>query len=332
MRVPFVDFGAQYLAHKDEYDENYSKLMSSGKLILQEEGEKFEENLANFLGMKYAVAVANGTDALEIALRIKKKQENRNVLRASDYTFKATHEAIYHAGYIPERVDINSVTRMPDSNVDVPVHIEGMVHYSPTALIEDACQAFGAKGVGYSGTACYSFYPAKIMGCQGDGGAIVTNDRDMYDLAKLYRHHYQTGVDEDYGFNSRLDNIKAGFLNIRLKYIPAALKRREEIAKKYLMELDGYLGLPFDQEGRVWQDFVVTHPKSKELVKFLKENEIGILGNDMVPNFEAMNCTSELTNVKNLYETMFRLPCNETLTDEQTDFVVSKVKEYVSTM
>lgn len=332
MRVPFVDFGAQYLAHKDEYDENYSKLMTSGKLILQEEGEKFEENLANFLGMKYAVAVANGTDALEIALRIKKNREPRNILRASDYTFKATHEAIYHAGYIPERVDINPETRMPDSHVDVPVHIEGMVHHSPTAIIEDACQAFGAEGVGYSGTACYSFYPAKIMGCQGDGGAIVTNDREMYDLAKLYRHHYQTGVDEDYGFNSRLDNIKAGFLNIRLKYIPDALKRREEIAKKYLFELDGYVGLPFNQEGRVWQDFVVTSPTAKEMVAFLKQNEIGILGNAMVPNFEAMNCTSELPNVKNLYETMFRLPCNETLSDEQVDYVITKVKEYVSTM
>lgn len=332
MKVPFVSFGLQYLAHKDEYDAKNEELMCKGHLILQEEGEKFEDNLAKFLGMKYAVGVANGTDALFLALLIKNLQGERNVLRVTDYTFKATHEAIHHAGYIPARLDINPQTRMPDSNVDVPVHIEGMVHHSPTAIIEDACQAFGAEGVGYSGTACYSFYPAKIMGCQGDGGAIVTNDKDMYDLAKLYRHHYQTGVDEQYGYNSRLDNLKAGFLNIKLKYIGDAIIRREEIAKKYLKELAGFLGLPYDQKGRVWQDFVVTHPHAKEMVSFLRQNEIGILGNEMVPNFKAMNTTSDLPETKKLYSTMFRLPLNETLTDEQVDYVIEKVKEYVPTM
>lgn len=323
MQVRFVDFGAQYLAHKDEYDAKNEELMTKGQLILQEEGEIFEDNLAKFLGMKYAVGVANGTDALMIALKIKGKQ---GVLRATDYTFKATHEAIHHSGNTVDRVDIDQITRMPNSPVEVPVHIEGMVSHSPTAIIEDACQAFGAKGVGYSGTACYSFYPAKIFGCQGDGGAIVTNDRDMYDLAKLYRHHYQTGIDEDYGFNSRLDNLKAGFLNIRLKYIPEAIKRREEIAKKYNEQLRNYLILPYNQEGRVWQDYVVTSDHTKELVAFLRAHEIGVLGDGMVPNHKAMNTTSDLPNTRRLYERMFRLPCNETLSDEQIDYVIDMVK------
>jgi dTDP-4-amino-4,6-dideoxygalactose transaminase len=217
---------------------------------------------------------------------------------------------------------------MPDSPVEVPVHIEGMVSKSPVAVVEDACQAFGAKGVGYSGTACYSFYPAKIFGGPGDGGAIVTNDKDMYDYAKLYRHHYQTGVDEVYGWNSRLDNIMAGFLNVKLKYIPDILKRREEIAKKYSVALKGYVGLPHEQEGRVWQDYVVTSDDREALVAHLKANGVGILGDNMTPNYIATNCTGELPETKKLYQTMFRLPLNETLTDEDVEYVIDTVKKF----
>ena len=331
MKVPFVNFGAQYLAHKDEYDAKNQELMAKGQLILQEEGEKFEENLAKFLGMKYAVGVSSGTDALTIALTIKSGYLPPTV-RTTDYTFKATHEAIYHAGHMVNRVDINKDTRLPDSNVEVPVHIEGMVHQTPTAVVEDACQAFGASGVGYSGIACYSFYPAKIFGGPGDGGAIVTNDKDVYDLAKLYRHHYQTGADEVYGYCSRLDNLKAGFLNVKLQYMPEALKRREQIAMMYNEALDGYLGLPVAQDGRVWQDYVVTHSDREGMVNHLRANEIGILGDNMVPNHIAMNTTGALPNTKELYETMFRLPCNETLTDEQVGYVIDTVKSYVPTM
>jgi dTDP-4-amino-4,6-dideoxygalactose transaminase len=329
MKVPFVNFGGQYMAHKDEYDDVWFRLNEAGQYILQEEGEKFEENLAKFLGMKYAVAVANGTDALLLAL-IAKSTQVPNVVNVTDYTFKATHEAIHHSGSIPNRVDINPETRMPDVQVDVPVHIEGMVHRSSNAVVEDACQAFGAKDVGYSGTACLSFYPAKIFGCPGDGGAVVTNEKDVYDLVRLLRHHWQSGHDEEYGYNSRLDNIKAGFLNVKLKYIPEILKRREEIATKYNKALDGYVGLPYAQPGRVWQDYVITTKNQKELTAFLKRREIGILGNDMVPNFKAMNSTSKLPNTEKLYKEMLRLPCNETVSDEQVDYVIDTVKEFFS--
>lgn len=327
-KVPFINFGQQYRDHKEEYDEVWFRLNDAGQYILQEEGEKFEENLASFLGMKYAVSVANGTDALVLALKAKGSQIPTQ-MSVTDYTFKATHEAIFHAtDALVKRVDINPETRMPDVHTELPVHIEGMVHHSTNAIIEDACQAFGAKGVGYSGTACYSFYPAKIFGAPGDGGAVVTNEKDVYDQVKLLRHHWQTGVDEEYGYNSRLDNIKAGFLNVKLKYIPEIIARREAIAHRYSKGLDGFVGLPYHQEGRVWQDYVVRSEFHTELVAFLKENEIGILGNDMHPNFEAMNCTGNLPETKKLYSEMFRLPCNETLSDEQVDFVIAKIKEY----
>lgn len=331
MQVKFVDFGAQYRAHKDEYDEAITRCLDNGKLILQDDVEEFEENLAKFLGMKHVIAVADGTNALIIALKALKSRVPQNV-HVTDYTFKATHEAIHHTGHVGNRVDINPETRMPDVAVDIPVHIEGMVSHSNNAVLEDACQALGAKGVGYSGTACFSFYPAKILGCFGDGGAIATNDDEVAELARLYRHHWQTGVDEEFGYNSRLDNVQAAFLNVKLKYLPEILKRREEIARKYMNELKGLVGLPYDQEGRVWQDFVIRTEDSAKMTAFLKEHGIQTLGQGMVPPHQAMYTTADLPNTIALYKEMLRLPLNETLTDEQVDYVIEKVKEYVSTM
>lgn len=337
IKVPFVDFGAQYRAHKEEYDEAITRTLESGQLILQEEGEKFEENLAKFLGMKYVVAVANGTDAIMIALKAKGRVSNEQ-LSTSSYTFKATAEAIKHAGYTPVFKDVSaqtieghrgSIARMPDINgyVSVPVHIEGMVYPSEGAVMEDAAQAIGAKGVGKSGTVSYSFYPAKILGCFGDGGAIATNDKDVYEKAKLYRHHWQTNENEEYAYNSRLDNVQAAFLNVKLKYLPEILARREEIAMKY-KALEGLVGLPYYQEGRVWQDYVVTTPHAKRLQDFLAEKGIQTLGQGMTPPHIALNTGQSLPNVEKLYTEMLRLPCNETLTNEQVDYVIESVRAF----
>lgn len=331
MNVPFVNFGQQYRDHKEEYDEAISKCLESGRFILQQELEEFEQNLAKFLGMKHVIGVADGTNALIIALTALNSKAPHNI-NVTDYTFKATHEAIFHTGHIGNRVDIDPDTRMPSTSVDLPVHIEGMVSYSKNAILEDACQALGAKGVGYSGTACYSFYPAKILGGFGDGGAIATNDDTVAELARKYRHHWQTGVDEEFGFNSRLDNVQAAFLNVKLKYIDQILKRREEIAKKYLASLKDWVGLPFDQEGRVWQDFVIRTEDSAKMTAFLKEKGIQTLGQGMVPPHIAMNTTMELPETIKLYKEMLRLPLNETVTDEQADYVIEQVKEYVSTV
>lgn len=332
MNVPFVNFGAQYQAHKEEYDEAIAKCLENGSLILQHELEEFEENLAKFLGMKHAIGVANGTDALIIALR--SQESLPYVMNVTDYTFKATHEAVHHVDVLLNREDIDLKTHMPTAQVHIPVHIEGMVSHSENAIIEDACQAIGAKGVGYSGTACYSFYPAKILGCFGDGGAIATNDDEVARKARLYRHHWQSGRDEKIAYNSRLDNIQASVLNVKLKYLPDMLKRREEIAMKY-KALDGYLNLPFYQEGRVWQDYVVTtndYTDTDSLVGFLKDNDIQTLGSGMTPPHVAMYGEKRLPNVVHLYENMFRLPCNETITDDQVDYVIDKVKEYVQSV
>ena len=323
MTVRFVDFGAQYRAHREEYDEAIFKCLNEGKLILQHELEEFEENLAKRLGMKHAIGVANGTDALVIGLEA--KGVLNKVLYVPGYTFKATMEAAFHAGNYVLVDDIDE--HRLNTKVDIPVHIEGMVAHSPNAVIEDAAQAIGAKGVGYSGLFTLSFYPAKILGCFGDGGAILTNDDEIAEKCKLLRHHWQTNEDEKYAYNSRLDNVQAAFLNVKLKYLDEILARREEIAEKY-KALEGYVGLPYYQEGRVWQDYVITTDNPQGLVDYLKERDIQTLGYGMTPPHEAFGGEEVLENVEKLYSTMLRLPCNETLGDEQIDYVIENVKGY----
>ena len=324
MKIPFVNFGAQYLAHKEEYDEAIHKCLEKGKLILQEDVGEFEENLAKKLGMKYAVGVNSGTDALFLAL-IAKGVKDKEFISTSGYTFKATIEAIKNNGVYPYITDISEDRIAKD--VNLPVHIEGMVCKSENAIIEDACQAIGAKGVGYSGTACYSFYPAKILGGFGDGGAVVTNDKDIYERIKLLRHHWQTNKDEKFAYNSRLDNVQAAFLNVKLKYLDEILIRREEIAEKY-KELKDIVGLPIYQDGRVWQDYVIRVSDPKRLADYLAEQGIQTLGVGMTPPHIALNLGIELPNVEKLYKEMLRLPCNETLTNEEVGYIIEKVKEF----
>ena len=314
--------------HMEEYDEAIRKCIEKGAFILQDELEEFEENLAKFLGMKYAVGVGNGTDALFLAMKASGHRFEGTTTTTS-YTFKATMEAIHHQRWdtVVKYIDIDPETRMPDERVDVAVHIEGMVcDKYKFPLIEDAAQAIGAKGVGYSGTACYSFYPAKILGGLGDGGAVVTDSKEVADKVRLLRHHWQTNENEEYGYNSRLDNIQAAFLNVKLKYLPEILKRREEIAEKY--KALKTVGLPIYQEGRVWQDYVVTHPESKKFCDYLKDHGIQTLGQGMTPPHKAMGTMYEFPNTEKLYKEMFRLPCNETLTDEDIDFVIETVNAF----
>ena len=325
--VKFVDFGAQYRAHKEEYDEAITRTLNSGKLILQEDGEKFEENLAKFMGMKYAVAVANGTDAILLALKAIGIKGQK--ILVPGYTFKATMEAIHNSGNTPIIRDIDETRLLDSSEECIPVHIEGSVaHHCPDAIMEDAAQALGAKGVGYSGTVSLSFYPAKILGCFGDGGAVVTNDKDVYEKVKLLRHHWQTNENEEYAYNSRLDNVQAAFLNVKLKYLPEILKRREEIATMY-KALEGYVDLPYYQEGRVWQDYVIETEQPGMLAGFLKAKGIQTLGHGMTPPHKAFGTGQKLPNTEELYSRMLRLPCNETLTNEQVEYVIESVKEYV---
>lgn len=331
MNVRFFDPAKAYLRIKAEIDGVMQDVLERGDLILRKDVEDFEKNLAIYVGAKYAVAVASGTDALILSLIAAGIKPGDEVM-VSSYTFRATVEAVHHVGAIPVLYDLDGEIKIgPKTKAVIACHIAGEVNMTPgfaetlksqgVQLIEDACQAIGAAPI-QGVTACYSFYPAKILGCYGDGGAIATNDPAIADELRKLRNHYK-GDWSKYAYNSRLDNIQAAVLNVKIKYLPEDINRRKEIAETYDRLLKG-VGLP--KVRTVYQDYIITHPKRDELKSFLSGAGIETLENTY-PFPEGL----EKGTWTKAYEAMsLRIPCNPDLTDEEVAYVVGKINEYAA--
>lgn len=302
-------------------------VLARGDLILRKDLEEFERAFAEYVGTKYAVGVASGTDALLLSLKALGIGPGDKVL-APSYTFRATVEAIHHVGAEPVLYDMDGKAPPGKYAAVIPAHIAGELLY-PTFpkgeyfLIEDAAQAIGAGPV-MGNAACYSFYPAKILGCFGDGGAIATNDEALYKKLKMMRNHFK-GDWRPYGYNSRLDNLQAAVLNVRLKELPSAIGARKQIARRYDAALNGLVGLPSARE--VYQDYIIECKNEKErdaLYDFLLEQEVETLKNGY-PFPDALT-KGPLTLV---YEARsLRLPCNPDLEEDQVAYVIQCVQEY----
>jgi len=309
------------------------RVLSSGDLILRKDVETFEENLARFVGTRFAVGVNSGTDALYLALKTLGVGPGDEVITQS-HTFVATVQVIKLCGATPLLADLGedwNIYRTERTKAIIPVHIAGKItpwESSDIPIIEDACQALGAVKNPKSSIQCWSFYPAKILGCYGDGGAITTNDEGIRDEIRSLRNHCKPSYRE-WGINSRLDNLQAAILNVKLKYLPAILSRRQEIAAVYLRELRGIQGLhlPRNTEGRVWQDFILRTRKRDKLFINLK-----IKGVETMKNYYPMPLEKRPLAAAMERETL-RIPCNETLTHEEVTYVVSCIKNFfVSTV
>lgn len=266
MRIPLFDLTRQYIQLRDEVLKVVDEVLNDGRVILGPWVEKFESELANHLGVKHVVGVANGSDALVIALQSLDIQPGEKVV-TTPYTFFATASCIVRNNAIPVFVDVDPCTYNIDLNqvedvlkndpsvkVVIPVHLFGRT-VEPNELIylkerygvkilEDAAQSIGSEGklgdrIVKSGTfgdvAIFSFFPTKNLGAYGDAGAIVTNNDEIAQKCKMLRQH---GAKEKYfhemvGYNSRLDSIHAAILLVKLKYLDNWTVRRIEIAKKY---------------------------------------------------------------------------------------------------
>lgn len=342
MNVRFFDPGKGYLKMKPEIDEAMQRVLAKGDLILREEVEKFEKNLARFVGTKYAVALNSGTDALVLALKSLQLPQRSEVVVPS-HTFKATAGAVKTAGYVPSVVDMDLKLDVNHwTSVFIPVHIAGeLMDYSELPLknvsihdelgkigerdvtiIEDACQALGALKNPTSLAQCWSFYPAKILGAYGDAGAITTNDEKVAEYVREARNHFKND-NREFGQNSRMDNLQACILNCKMKYLPEYLEKREKTAKMYLAGLEG-VGLPNNIPGRVWQDFIIQTPKRDELFEFLKKEGIETLKNEypFSPEYPKPPLAAK-------YEAeTLRLPCNADLEDWEAEEVIKKVNEF----
>lgn len=349
MKVKFVDFPKSYLKIKDKVLPEIDRVLSEGKLILQEDVEKFEENLAKYVGTKYAVGVNSGTDALFLSLKALGIGERDEVI-TSGYTFWATVEAIINCGATPVIADIgedllidvedvkNKITKK--TKAIIPVHIGGAVcdmdeitgiaKEHNLFIVEDCAQALGgfAKSglkVGSIGnTGCFSFYPAKVLGCYGDGGAITTNDEKLHDKLILLRNHGGKPHPQLVGYNSRLDNLQAVILNIRLEMIEELINRRNEIADIYNIELsnlqDGMVYLPKSQ---TYQEYnIVVRDKRNRLYDFLKENGVETIKGD----YGFPTAQPNKTIIAN--DSVLRLPVWPDLTDEEIKYVCEIIKKF----
>ncbi len=288
--IPLVDVKAQYAPLIPELKERFGEVLESGRLILGPNVAAFEEEAAAYLGVPFAVGVANGTDALVLALRAMGIGAGDEVICPA-FTFYATAEAIVQAGATPVFADIDPATLNLDAEdvsgritsrtkAIMPVHLFGRP--APLAdlaalgppLIEDAAQAFGAPGVAAAGVAStFSFFPTKNLFALGDGGLVAATDEALADRVRLLRFHgSRDKVDFDLiGFNSRLDEIQAAALRLFLPRLRGWNEARRDAAATYAaLGLGESCEIPADDPGHVFHMYVVRSTERDRLAAALK--------------------------------------------------------------
>ncbi|GAA1972756.1 DegT/DnrJ/EryC1/StrS family aminotransferase [Kitasatospora viridis] len=287
MRVPRFDAAGELVHDGPLIGAALTRVLASGRFIAGAEVDAFEREAAGFLGARHAVSVGSGTDALTIALQPAADRHPGGEVVTSPLTFAATASAIVRVGLRPRFADVDpdTLTLRPDLAAEatgprtaavLPVHLYGRAvdvtalrsAVGPgTPIVEDACQAFGARDA--AGRACgtlgdaaaFSFFPSKPLGALGDGGLITTGDAELADEYRLIARH---GCREQYrtervGFNSRLDALQAAVLRVKLARVDQGRRRRAQIAALYAARLDSVPGLrlPADAPGHAWHAYTV---------------------------------------------------------------------------
>ena len=292
--IPLVDVKAQYAPLVPDLQERFAQVLESGRFIFGPEVEAFEEEAAAYLGVPHTIGVANGTDALVLALEAMDVGRGDEVICPS-FTFYATAEAIARVGATPVFADIDPVTLNLDpadvpgrisrrTKAIVPVHLFGRP--APLAdlaalgvpLLEDAAQAFGAPGIATTGVcSTFSFFPTKNLFALGDGGLVACTDDGVADRIRLLRFHGSRDKQtfELVGTNSRLDAIQAAALRVFLPHLGGWNAARREAAARYAeLGLGEAAELPSDEPGHVYHMYVVRTQERERIVAALRESEI----------------------------------------------------------
>ncbi len=301
MTVPFLDVRAATAELRAELDEAIGRVLASGWFVLGPEVEAFEAEWAAYVGVRHCVSVASGLDALELSLRALGIGPGDEVVVPAQ-TFVASWLAVTRAGARPVAVDVDPATVNldpalleaavgPRTRAIMPVHLYGqpadmapildVARRHGLAVLEDAAQAHGAgyagrRAGGLADVAAWSFYPGKNLGALGDAGAVTTNDDRVADLVRRLRNYGSTRkyVHELAGTNSRLDEIQAAALRVKLRRLDAWNARRREVARRYLAGLrEAPVTLPVERAPAVssWHLFVVRHPRRDELATRLHD-------------------------------------------------------------
>lgn len=365
MNVPFASFEAMHSEIRQQLDKAYCQVMDSNYFIQGQACQKFEEEFADYCGVKYCIGVGNGLDALMLILRALEIGPGDEVIVPSN-TYIATALAVSYVGATPIFVepDISTFNIDPalieakitkKTKAIMAVHLQGrpadmdsinlIASKYGLKVIEDAAQAHGArykgKRVGSLGDAAgFSFYPGKNLGALGDGGCVTTNNKEIADKVRALGNY---GSDYKYhhiykGVNSRLDEMQAAFLSVKLKQLDKWNEERRRIANRYLTEIKNPLiRLPKasdDEYEHIYHVFVIRCSKRDELESYLKENGIGTLKHYPIPmHLQGAYADlglkeGDLPIAEEISRTVLSIPMYYGMTEEQISYVIDSINQF----
>jgi dTDP-4-amino-4,6-dideoxygalactose transaminase len=360
--IKFFDLKQINLQHNEELQEAFKRVLNSGWYVLGKEVEAFEKEFAEYCNTKHCIGVGNGLEALHLILRAYNIGERDEVIVPSN-TYIATWLAVTYAVAMPVPVepDIRTYNIDPKlieekitkkTKAIIAVHLYGQpADMDPIneiakkynlKVIEDSAQAHGAlykgKKAGSLGNASgFSFYPGKNLGALGDGGAVTTNEDELAEKIRILRN-YGSGkkyYNQIKGFNSRLDELQAAILRIKLRYLDQENKKRKEVAKYYLESINNHkITLPYvpDYANPVWHLFVIRHFERNQLQQYLTDNKIQTMIHYPISPHKQ-KAYHEMKDIclpisEKIHQEILSLPINPIMEDSQIYKIVNVISEY----
>lgn len=362
--VPFFNYPSIFNDEEAQWVAIFTDVGRRGAFIQQKDLVEFEERIARYVGAKHVLGMANATDALHLALRAAGIGPGDEVIFCS-HTMVATAASVAYAGGTPVPVetgwdhvmdpDAIEAAITPRTKAIMPTQLNGrtadmdairaIADKHGLMVFEDAAQALGSRFNGkHAGTfgvaACISFYPAKTLGCFGDGGCVITNDDEIFRKIKALRDHGRddTGEVIAWGLNSRLDNLQAAILNHKLDTYDQAIMRRRAIASIYQRELGSLpqLKLPPapDSDPRhfdIYQNYEIEAEQRDDLRENLKSRGIGTIlqwGGKAVHQFKGLGFTCSLPYTEQMFQRLLMLPMNTSMSDEDALYICDSVRDF----
>jgi dTDP-4-amino-4,6-dideoxygalactose transaminase len=361
--IPFIDPREHYRRYKTEFERAIVDTLSRGDLVMRQQLRDFERNLAGVVGVRESIGVNSGYHALHLSMLAAGIGPGHEVITVA-HTFVATISAIVHCGATPVLIDVDDDYNMDAEAFDraitartravVPVHLNGRIcdmgrimavaDHHGLVVIEDAAQAIGATFDGrvagsFGQAGCFSFYPFKLLGCFGDGGAVTTNDSALARAVRLLRFNgedRETGEYHYHGYTALLDNVQAAVLDVKLRHLQEWITHRRRVAEGYRAGLEGVgdLRLPhFDDVRRedCYQNYVVRTSHRDALRDHLRESGVETLVHWPKPVWEhrALRLGEpDLPNTRRICREVLSLPISAETSDAHVDAVVAVVRGF----
>ena len=352
-----------FYMYQEEFEAKALEVLRSGWYVLGKEVSNFEAEFANYLGARYCVGLASGLDALWIAFRVLGIGSGDEVIVQGN-TYIASVMGITINGATPVFVEPDEYYNIDASKIEekitdktkaiLVVHLYGQAsNMKPIVelckkynlrLVEDCAQSHGAKFAGkmtgtFGDIGCFSFYPSKNLGAFGDAGAIVTNDASLAEEVRIFRNY---GSEKRYynrvvGTNSRLDEIQAGLLRVRLSHMKELEEEKRNISMKYLTEINSpRIILPHIREGatHIWHQFVVRTPQRQELISYLEKRNIGTLIHYPIPPhlsqaYQYLHIAKGSLPITEEYaESVLSIPLYNGMTNEEQEYVIDAINSW----